>query len=190
MKLILFGGCFDPPHKGHYEIIRKCSKECHRLLIMPTINSPLKNKTSTTALHHILRMLALLIQNIDHSIEIDDYDFSHSGPSYTIDTIRYIKQKYPEYSISLVMGADQLMQLQQWKDYYEIMHSVHIICFNRENYHFTQLPGMSFTWVKDFKIAISSEKIRADIAVGELNENDLTSPVKNYIYENNLYGHV
>jgi len=188
VKLIFFGGCFDPPHKGHYEIIQKCSKECHLFLIMPTLNSPLKNKTSNTSSHHILEMLTLLIEDINHPIEIDEYDFTRSGPTYTVDTIRYLQQKYPEYSISMIMGADQLMKFQQWRDYHEIMNSIHIIVFNRDGYHFTPLPRMSFTWVKNFKIDISSERIKADIIAGELNKNDLTPSIKNYIYENNLYG--
>ena len=190
MKLIFFGGCFDPPHKGHYEIIKKCSKECHRFLIIPTLNSPLKNKISTTPAHHILEMLTLLIQGINQSIEIDEFDFTRCGPSYTIETIHYLKQKYPEYSISMVMGVDQLIKFQQWKDYNEIMNSVHIIIFNRDGYIFTPLPEMSFTWVEDFKMDISSEKIKADIETGELNKNALSHNIVNYIMENNLYGDI
>ena len=58
-------------------------------------------------------MLELLIQDIDSTIEIDEYDFSHPGQSYTVDTIRHIQQKYPESSISMIIGADQLMKFKQ-----------------------------------------------------------------------------
>ena len=81
MKIIFFGGSFDPPHKGHYEIIRKCSKQCDQLILMPTLHSPLKNKTSFTAPHYILRMLKLLIHDVNHPIIIDKYDFSRSEPT-------------------------------------------------------------------------------------------------------------
>jgi len=187
MKLIFFGGCFDPPHKGHYEIIRKYSKQCYRFIIMPTLNSPLKNTTSSTAPHHILHMLKLLIQDIDCTIEIDEYDFSRLGPSYTVDTIRYIQQKYPEYSISMIVGADQLMKFQQWKEFNEIINSIHIIGFNRANCDFTPPPGMNITWIKGFNMDISSVEIRKDIATGELNKNVLNPSVINYIFKNDLY---
>ena len=190
MKLIFFGGCFDPPHKGHYEIIQKCSKECQKLIIMPTLNSPLKNNTSSIAPHHILQMLELLIQSIDSTIEIDEHDFSQTGPSYTVDTIHYLKQKYPESSISMVIGADQLMKFQQWKNYNEIINSVHIIGFNRGACDIKSLPGMHLTWIEDFNMDISSAEIRKYIAAGELKENILTPSVKNYIFDNNLYRNV
>ena len=156
-------------------------------MIMPTLNSPLKNKTSSIAPHHILQMLELLIQDIDSTIEIDEYDFSRLGPSHTVNTILHIQQKYPESSISMVVGADQLMKFQQWKEYNEILNSVHIIGFKRANYDFTPLPGMNITWIKDFNMDISSVEIRKDIATGELNKNVLNPSVKNYIFENGLY---
>ena len=155
---------------------------------MPTLNSPLKKTTSSTAPHHILHMLELLIQDIDCAIEIDQYDFSRPGSSYTVNTIRHIQQKYPESSISMVVGADQLMKFQQWKEYNEIINTVHIIGFNRANCDFIPLPGMNLSWIEDFNMDISSLEIRKDIAAGELKENVLTSSVKNYIFENNLYG--
>ena len=160
MKLIFFGGCFDPPHKGHYEIIRKCVNKCHKFIVMPTLNSPLKNRTSATAPHHILQMLELLIQDIESTIEIDEYDFSHPEQSHTVNTIRHIQQKYPESSISMVVGADQLMKFQQWKEYNNIINSIHIIGFNRANCDFTPPPGMNITWIKGFNISRYTFKCR------------------------------
>ena len=157
---------------------------------MPTLNSPLKSNTSSIAPHHILQMLELLIQSIDSTIEIDEHDFSQTGPSYTVDTIHYLKQKYPESSISMVIGADQLMKFQQWKNYNEIINSVHIIGFNRGACDIKPLLGMHLTWIEDFNMDISSAEIRKYIAAGELKENILTPSVKNYIFENNLYRNV
>ena len=158
-------------------------------MIIPTLNSPLKNKTSSIAPHHILQMLELLIQDIDSTIEIDEYDFSHPGQSHTVDTIRHIQQKYPESSISMIIGADQLMKFQQWKEYIKIINSVHIIGFNRANCDYTPLPGMNLTWIKDFNVDISSTEIRKKIAKGKHIGNVLTQSVQDYIQENNLYGY-
>ena len=158
-------------------------------MIMPTLNSPLKNKTSSIAPHHILQMLELLIQDIDPTIEIDKYDFSRSGPSHTVNTISHIQQKYPKSSISMIVGADQLIKFQQWKEYNKIINSIHIIGFNRSNCDFIPLSGMDITWIEDFNMDISSTKIREKIAMGKHLGNELTPPVQDYIQENNLYGY-
>ena len=189
MKLIFIGGSFNPPHRGHYEIIQYCSKQCDQLVLMPTAHSPLKNKTYSPKPHHILRMLELLIQDLNCSTQIDDWELLQSGPSYTYLTIQYLQQKYPESSISMVIGADQLLKFQQWKNYKEIIHSVHIIGFNRADCNFIPLSEMNITWVEDFNVDISSEEIREEIATGKLNANDLILPVKDYILGNNLYGY-
>ena len=154
---------------------------------MPTLNSPLKNNTSFTEPKHILQMLALLIQDINSTIQIDKYDFSQSSPSYTVNTIRNLQERYPKSSISMIIGADQLVNFHHWKDYNEIINSVNIIVFNRGDYDFTPLPGMNITWIDDFNMNISSKEIRNDIVKGELKTTALTSSVKKYIIENKLY---
>jgi len=189
VKLIFFGGSFDPPHKGHVEIIRKCVNRCNHFILIPTLHSPLKTLASSTDPYHILKMLNLIIHNIDQSILIDEYDLVRSGPSYTIDTVQYLQDKYINSSISMVMGADQLMKFDMWKDYLNIINSVHIIGFNRKDCNFIPFPDMNFTWIEDFKMDISSDKIRRDIASGILNENDLIPSVKDYIIKNKLYGY-
>ena len=188
-EIIFFGGSFDPPHKGHIEIIHRCLSLCDQFILMPTVYPPIKIIESRTDPFHILQMLKLIIQDLEGDIEIDEYDLACSGPSYTVDTVRYLQNKYTQYSISMVVGADQLMQFQQWKDYNEIINSIHIIGFNRKNYSITKLPNMNLTWIEDFNINISSEQIRKDIISEGLSSNNLSPSVKQYIIDNQLYGY-
>ena len=134
-------------------------------------------------------MLELLIQDIDYPIQIDSWDSLQSGPSYTYQSIRYLQQKHPEFAISMVIGADQLIKFKKWKNYKEIINSVHIIIFNRTNCDYTPLPGMNFTWIKDFNVDITSTEIREKIAKGKLTGNELPHLVQDYIQNNNLYGY-
>ena len=97
MKLFFFGGCFDPPHKGHFEIIHRCLSICDQFILMPTVYSPLKIIESRTDSFHILQMLKLIIKDLERDIEIDTYDLACSGPSYTVDTVRYLQKKYTHY---------------------------------------------------------------------------------------------
>ena len=87
----------------------------------------------------------------------------------------------------MVIGADQLIKFQQWKKFKEIMSLVDILGFNRAKSDYRPLLGMNLTWIENFNVDISSTKIREDIARGDINENDLTPAVQNYIQKNNLY---
>ena len=135
-------------------------------------------------------MLALLTLDLNFSIQIDNWEFTQSGPNYTYQTIQYLKKQYPEYSISMVVGADQLIKFQKWKKYKEILSSVHILGFNRANCDFTPLSGMDLTWIKDFNVDISSTAIREKIVKGKYIGNELDQSVQDYIQENNLYGYL
>ena len=59
MKLILFGGSFDPPHLGHLKIIEKCCGECDKLILMPSAHSPLKKNPPIAESKHRVKMLEL-----------------------------------------------------------------------------------------------------------------------------------
>ena len=190
MKLIFFGGSFDPPHRGHYEIIQYCCKKCDQLVLMPSTLSPLKNPPPIAESYHRLKMLELLTLDIDFPIQIDNWEFTQSGPNYTYQTIQYLEKQYPEYSISMVIGADQLIKFQKWKKYKEILSSVHILGFNRAYCDYTPLSGMNLTWIEDFNVNISSTAIREKIAKGKHIGNELTHSVLDYIQENNLYGYL
>ena len=189
MNLIFIGGSFDPPHRGHYEIIRYCCEKCDQLVLIPSTLSPLKHYPPVAEPNNRLKMLELLTQDFDFSIKIDDWELAQSGPNYTYQTIQYLQEQYPEYSISMVIGADQLVKFQQWKKYKEIMSSIHIIGFNRLYCDYTPLSGMNFTWIEDFNVDISSTEIREKIAKGQNIGDELSEPIQAYIQENNLYGY-
>ena len=87
----------------------------------------------------------------------------------------------------MVIGADQLIKFQRWKNYKEIMNSVQILGFNRDSCYFTPTNEMNLTWLKDFKVDISSSIIREKIAKGDSSDNDLTPSIQRYIQNNKLY---
>ena len=132
-------------------------------------------------------MLKLLIQDLDFPIQVDDWEINQSGPSYTYETIRHLQENYPDSNLSMVMGADQLMKFHRWKNYEGIMNSVQILGFNRDNCDFTQPDEMNLTWLKDFKVDISSSIIREKIAKGDSPDDDLHPSIQRYIQNNKLY---
>ena len=188
MKLILFGGSFDPPHLGHLKIIENCWGECDKLILMPSAHSPLKKNPPIAREKHRIKMLEILTHELNYPIQIDNWEISQPEPNYTYFTIQHLQKEHPNSSISLVVGADQLEQFHQWKNYKEILSSVHFIGFNRDNYNEAPIEGMNLTWIKDFKMDISSTEIREKIGRGDQLGNELPQPVWDYIQENNLYG--
>ena len=187
MNLFFFGGSFDPPHKGHLEIIQYCCKHSDKLLLIPAANSPLKNQPPSAERYHRIQMLKLLIQDLDFPIQVDDWEINQSGPSYTYETIRHLQENYPDSNLSMIMGADQLMKFHRWKNYEGIMNSVQILGFNRDSCDFTPPDEMNLTWLKDFKVDISSSIIREKIAKGDSSDDDLPPSIQRYIQNNKLY---
>ena len=155
--------------------------------MIPATNSPLKNQPPSAERYHRIQMLKLLIQDLDFPIQVDDWEINQSGPSYTYETIRYLQENYPDSNLSMVIGADQLMKFHRWKNYEGIMNSVQILGFNRDSCDFTPPDEMNLTWLKDFKVDISSSIIRGKIAKGDSSDNDLPPSIQRYIQNNKLY---
>ena len=189
MRLFFFGGSFDPPHGGHLKIIQYCCKHSDKLLLIPAANSPLKNNPPVAEKNHRVKMLKLLIQDLNFSVEVDDWEISQPGPSYTFETIRHLQENYPNSDLSMVIGADQLIKIHKWINYERIMKSVQMLGFNRDCCNFIPPAEMNLTWLEDFEVDISSSKIREYIAKGNSFNNDLPLVIQQYIQENNLYGY-
>jgi nicotinate-nucleotide adenylyltransferase len=187
VKIILFGGSFDPPHRGHLEILKECSQYRYdKLILMPSYESPLKS--IKTKAEHRLNMLNCLIDGLDFPIEISSWEINGNKKSFTYLTIHYLMNKYPNASISLVIGSDQLLQFEKWKNYKFILENSHIICFRRHDEKIKFFKNMSISWNKQFKIDISSTQIRNDISQGVKITDQLPSLVLKYIKNNKLYG--
>ena len=189
MNLYFFGGSFDPPHVGHLSIIQSCVKESQQLILIPTKQSPLKDQVPVVEAHHRIRMLELLICNIDHPIIIDDWEIINQPPNYTYDTIRHLQIDYPRSNLFMVIGADQLTSFHKWEKYREIMDVVRIVAFNRDQSLYKPFENMNISWLEDFQVDISSTAIRKKINDGHLPSNDLTPEVLEYIESNHLYSY-
>ena len=187
MNLYFFGGSFDPPHIGHLSIIKSCLNDSQQFVLIPTKKSPFKYHIPLAAAHHRVRMLELLISKIDHHIIIDDWEINNPAPNYSLEAIRHFQEAYPGRKLFMVIGADQLMRFQNWKNYRVIMDLVNIVAFNRNNLQYKAPKGMQISWLEDFHIDISSTDIRKKIADGHLPSNELTLEVLEYIQLNNLY---
>ena len=187
MKIGLFGGTFDPPHIGHYQIINKCISICDKLIIMPSKISPQKSNFPIASDNDRLNMLEVMCSTIKGDIIIDQFELdSNKVPSYTIDTVDYIMDEYSPLKLYLVMGKDQYINFENWNSYEDILSKTTIICINRPQIRGDL--GYECIFIDDINYAISSSGIRSEIGGGlELVKKHISSQVFNYIKDKGLY---
>ena len=165
MNIFFYGGTFDPPHKAHELIYQHCLKHCDKFIFFPAKSSPGKKKPICNSKQRI-DMLKLLIKHNDkcNKVFIDDFEIkSINDPSYTIETINYLKNKYPKSKLSMVVGYDQFKNIKNWKDADKIINSVKIICFNRDSKNKKEHN------IIDFDYNVSSSEIRSLISNNKIN---------------------
>lgn len=117
MKAAIFGGSFDPPHKGHEEIIKKVLQnlDIDVLFVVPTYLNPFKKKYFAPPKVRYKWVKKLLLPY--KKAKVIDYELRRHRPVATIETVRYLKNKYKLDKIYLIIGADNLTSLHKWKHY-------------------------------------------------------------------------
>ena len=116
-KIGLYFGSFNPVHIGHMAIAGYMTEFAglDEVWFIVSPQNPLKKKESLLGDHHRLFLAQLAIGDNDN-IKASDIEFKLPVPSYTIDTLTYLKEKYNKYEFCLVMGEDNLYTLHKWKN--------------------------------------------------------------------------
>ncbi len=132
MRIGLFFGSFNPVHVGHLiianHIITHTSLEKLWMVVSP--HNPFKKKSSLANNHDRLHLLNLAIGD-NPNIHASDIEFNLPQPSYTIDTLMYLKEKYPQHEFCLIMGGDNLKSFHKWKNYEQILQYYQIFVYQR-----------------------------------------------------------
>lgn len=191
MKICLFGGTFDPPHIGHLLIAQTiCEAESFDKILFIPVNIP-PHKTVNTPLEDRLNMLDIAIDD-NPNFEISDIEIKRGGVSYTIDTIKTIKNKYNISSnkISYLIGSDSLLNFHNWKDPEKILEECQIIVAIRPGFRPSDIPAwilhkIQFANIPRFEI--SSTDIRSRWVEGKTIRYLVTLPVWDYINKNKIY---
>lgn len=185
----LLGGTFNPPHIGHLIIAQEARKQLNldEVWWMPVSKPPHKNEVNEVTDEHRISMVKKTIGN-NNQFSLSLLEFERSGPSYTIDTIRHLKNKYPELTFTFIMGGDMVKSLDNWREIGELRNLIQFAGVEREGY------PLDDEWVKyNVKhvevpyIAISSTFIRSRCKKRENIRYYLTDDVWAYIKENQLY---
>ena len=118
MKIGLYFGSFNPVHVGHLIIASHMAyaTDLEQVWLVVSPRNPLKPAGSLLNEYDRLHLLQLAIEK-EPRFRASDIEFSLPRPSYTIDTLTYLGEKYPEHVFSVIMGSDSLENLNRWKNY-------------------------------------------------------------------------
>lgn len=159
--------------------------------------SPFKKKSSLLADHHRLALVNEAVED-NPSLKVSNIEFDLPKPSYTINTLVYLKEKYPSNSFALIMGEDNLRTFHKWKNYEEIIKFCDLYVYPRGltiQEKGEELDVESLDWNKDNRVKlfdvpvmmVSASFIRNAIKEGRDIRYFLTEPVYRYITEMNFY---
>lgn len=199
-KICLFGGTFDPIHKGHISMAKKVLElyAFDKIIFLPTGNSYLKTNVSDSSVR--CEMVKLSIES-DNSFEISYFEAQSDKPSYTYITLEHFKKLYPETDIYYLIGEDSLRYIENWKSSEIIFKLAHLLVAKRRNSKTNE--DISIEDVKnslevkygakidifDFDMNISSTNIRNAVNNNHISEisDYLDENVLDYVINTNLY---
>lgn len=189
MKIGLFFGSFNPVHNGHLIIANYVCEttELDKVWLVVSPQNPLKQKETLLRDYDRLHLINLAIED-NKNLRASNIEFKLPKPSYTIDTLIYLKEKHPEHEFSLIMGSDNLETLHKWKNYEMILNNYPIYAYNRLGSEENPFPKIKTIHFLDFPfLDISATFIRENLRKGISMQYFLPEPVWKYIEEAHLY---
>jgi nicotinate-nucleotide adenylyltransferase len=189
MKIGLFFGSFNPIHTGHLIIANHLatSTELERVWLVVSPHNPLKPRATLARDHDRLHLVQLAIGD-NPRLEASNVEFSLPKPSYTVDTLAYLREKYPQHTFSLIMGGDNIATIDQWKNYEFLLANYDIYVYARPGYDlgaFAQSPRVRICEAP--MLDISATYIRKRIAAGMSIQYLVPDPVWEYLGSSTMY---
>lgn len=198
MRIGIFGGTFNPIHKGHILLTEYCktSAKLDKIILIPTYTPPHKVCSSLVSEKHRLNMCSLACRRLD-DYTVSDIEIQRKGKSYTCDTLTSLNELYPYDELFLIMGADMFLTLDNWKNPQIIFDKATIITIPRDKsdyddlcefYRKTLKPmNAEAVILKNPVLSVSSTYIRENIDNFDRIESLINKNVYDYIVKNNLY---
>lgn len=168
MEIGLYFGSFNPVHNGHLIIaqhmINETSLDQVWFVISP--QNPFKQQKHLLNEYNRLHLVNLAIEKSSR-LKAVDIEFRLPKPSYTINTLTYLKEKYPQHEFAIIMGSDSLQNLDQWKNAEQIMSGYTFYVYTRPGFEIKELPLQKIVAVKAPLLEISATHIRELIHSGK-----------------------
>ena len=190
MKIGLFFGSFNPVHTGHLLIANYFSQFAgfDKIWFVVTPQNPFKANDELLDENQRLSLLKLAIDG-DTRFEASNIEFKLERPSYTVNTLKYLRSQFPDDTFCPIIGGDNLQSFHLWKDYKDILENHEVYVYRRAGFHENPIlanhPG-----IKIFEVPllnISSTYIREMIQAGKSIKYLVPEEVESYITQHLLY---
>ena len=197
MKIGMYGGSFNPPHNGHLHLAEEIGRraELDKIIIIPSNISPQKSNNGNIDPVHRINMCK---EVFDSSLfEVSDCEIRRGGRSFTVDTLTFLKELYPDDELYLFMGSDMLLSFHTWYRYEDILKMCTICAISRDDdesaemlrhYAHTVLSRGKVLIFDIEPIEVSSSEIREKLKNGKSCKGLISEKTEKYIKENKLYG--
>ncbi|MDP5158264.1 MAG: nicotinate (nicotinamide) nucleotide adenylyltransferase [Flaviramulus sp.] len=191
MKVGLFFGSFNPIHVGHLIIANHMAEysDLDQIWFVVTPHNPFKKKS--TLLDNYQRLEMVYRATKDYAkLKPSDIEFNLPQPNYTVNTLAYLQEKYPDYEFALIMGEDNLKSFHKWKNYELILKNHHIYVYPRISENKTETTFDNHKKIHHIEapiVELSSTFIRKAIKANKNIKPILPEHVWEYLDEMNFY---
>lgn len=188
MKRIgILGGTFNPIHIGHLMIAQAVLEKSRldKVIFVPSCLPPHKSGRNLIDARHRLRMARLAVRGNRH-FEVSSFEILKGGKSYSVDTLRYFRRRYPGAKLFFIIGSDHIAKLHTWKNIQEVIRIVSFIAVYRPGFRTIRsqiriksmiIPG----------VHTSSSDIRRRLVAGKTVKHLIPENVLRYIRKHKLY---
>lgn len=189
MKVGLFFGSFNPVHVGHMIIANHLAEytDLDQIWMVVSPHNPLKNKSSLANDNDRYHLVQLAIGD-NTKLKASNVEFSLPTPSYTIDTLTYLKEKYPDKKFALIMGGDSLESIEKWKNAETLLSEYEIFVYKRLSTDISKFENLKNITVIDAPLLdISATFIRHAIKNKKSVRYLVPDAVYDYLAHSNMY---
>ncbi len=200
MRIALFGGSFDPPHRGHLAIARSAADtfSLDRVLFTPAARQPLKRAGHAATYDERLAMCDLACREADparFAVSTLDAPLADGSPNYTVRTLEMLAEQYPRATLFNLAGADTFLHLAKWRDPHRLLQLADWIVVSRPGVPLRYPEGIVLSPLQKARIhlldtvheEVSATDLRQRLAHGDPSEDLLPASVAAYIAEHALY---
>jgi len=167
MKIGLFFGSFNPIHHGHLMVASYIANhtDLQQIWLVVSPQNPHKTQASLLNEYDRLHLAQLAVEN-DDQIKVSDIEFKLPKPSYTIDTLTYLEEKFPQHQFYVIMGGDSFQNLPKWKNFETLVKNYQFIVYRRPGFDITENYGAKMQYLEAPMLELSATLIRNNCKEG------------------------
>lgn len=190
-NILLYFGSFNPPHRGHTSILKSAIEEslCDELWVVVSPHNPLKSSGSMADKADRAKMveLALEEEGLLSKVKLSLIEFELPTPSYTVDTLIELKNRFPNHIFSLLIGGDNQCSFEKWKNWSYIAHNHNIYVYPRPGFRCDVQPERLTIIDNVVLMDINSTEIRESLKGVSCEHKWLHDSVSKYIKDRGLW---